>query len=231
MNSQPPTGVSVRKRHALELFAGPPRHYDSVAATLSFGQDPRWRRTMVEAVDARPGERVLDVATGTGLVARALVRRCGCTVGGLDQSPEMLAAAQARLADAPALGGRFTLVTGEAERLPFADDELDHLTFAYLLRYVDDPAATLRELARVVRPGGRVAAGVSPCRRLGCGTPCGRCTRGSGFPRSAASSRASGVTPDGSWREASRSSTRAIHSNSCSSSGPRQGSARCTSDE
>jgi demethylmenaquinone methyltransferase / 2-methoxy-6-polyprenyl-1,4-benzoquinol methylase len=158
MHALPPTGVSVRKRHALELFAGLPRHYDSVAATLSFGQDPRWRRTMVEAVDARPAERVLDVATGTGLVARALVRRYGCTVVGLDQSPEMLAAAQARLAGAPALRGRFTLVAGEAERLPFADGEFDHLTFTYLLRYVDDPAATLRELARVVRPGGRVAS-------------------------------------------------------------------------
>ena len=158
MNALPPTGVSVRKRHALKLFAGLPRHYDSVAATLSFGQDPRWRRTMVEAVDARPTERVLDVATGTGLVARALVRRYGCTVVGLDQSPEMLAAARARLAGAPALRGRVTLVAGEAERLPFADGEFDHLTFTYLLRYVDDPAATLRELARVVRPGGRVAS-------------------------------------------------------------------------
>src|SRR6476660_3692607 len=92
------TGESERKRHARELFAGLPRHYDRVAAVLSFGQDPRWRRTMVAAVDARPGERVLDVATGTGLVAQAIVRRYGCTVVGLDQSPEMLAAAQARLA-------------------------------------------------------------------------------------------------------------------------------------
>jgi demethylmenaquinone methyltransferase/2-methoxy-6-polyprenyl-1,4-benzoquinol methylase len=158
MNAQPSTGVSVRKGYALELFAGLPRHYDRVAATLSFGQDPRWRRTMVEAVDARPGERVLDVATGTGLVAQALVRRYGCTVVGLDQSPEMLAAAQARLADDQAIRARLTLVAGEAERLPFADGEFDHLTFTYLLRYVDDPAATLRELARVVRPGGRVAS-------------------------------------------------------------------------
>jgi demethylmenaquinone methyltransferase/2-methoxy-6-polyprenyl-1,4-benzoquinol methylase len=158
MNAQLPTGVSLRKRHALELFAGLPRHYDRVAAALSFGQDPRWRRTMVEAVDARPAERVLDVATGTGMVAEALVRRYGCSVVGLDQSPEMLAAAEARLAGASSLRGRIALVAGEAERLPFADGEFDHLTFTYLLRYVDDPAATLRELARVVRPGGRVAS-------------------------------------------------------------------------
>jgi demethylmenaquinone methyltransferase/2-methoxy-6-polyprenyl-1,4-benzoquinol methylase len=145
------------KAHARELFAGLPRHYDRVAAALSFGQDPRWRGAMVAAVDARPGERVLDVATGTGLVAAALVRRYGCTVVGLDQSPEMLGAARARLARDRDLAARVTLLEGEAERLPFASGSFDHLTFTYLLRYVDDPAATLVELARVVRPGGRVA--------------------------------------------------------------------------
>ena len=149
---------SARKSHALELFAGLPRHYDRVAAALSFGQDPRWRRTMVDTVGARSGERVLDVATGTGLVARALVRRYGCSVVGLDQSDAMLAAARARLQRDEMLGQRVSLVVGEAERLPFADGEFDHLTFTYLLRYVDDPAATMRELARVVRPGGRVAS-------------------------------------------------------------------------
>jgi demethylmenaquinone methyltransferase/2-methoxy-6-polyprenyl-1,4-benzoquinol methylase len=152
------TGESERKRHALELFAGLPRHYDRVAAVLSFGQDPRWRRTMVQAVQADPDDRILDVATGTGLVAEALVRRYGCEVVGLDQSTAMLDAARARLARDAALDGRVSLVAGEAERLPFADGEFDHLTFTYLLRYVDDPAATLRELARVVRPGGRVAS-------------------------------------------------------------------------
>jgi demethylmenaquinone methyltransferase/2-methoxy-6-polyprenyl-1,4-benzoquinol methylase len=112
---------------------------------------------MVAALDARPGERVLDVATGTGMVARDLVRRYGVEVVGLDQSPQMLAGARARLARSPELAARVTLVEGEAERLPFADGEFDHLTFTYLLRYVDDPAATLRELARVVKPGGRIA--------------------------------------------------------------------------
>jgi demethylmenaquinone methyltransferase/2-methoxy-6-polyprenyl-1,4-benzoquinol methylase len=163
------TGGSARKRHALELFAGLPRHYDRVGAALSFGQDPRWRRAMVDRVAAGPDERVLDVATGTGLVAEALVRRYGCAVVGLDQSPQMLAAARTRLAREPALQPRVTLVAGEAERLPFADGEFDHLTFTYLLRYVDDPAATLRELARVVRPGGRIASlefGVPPVRPL-----------------------------------------------------------------
>jgi demethylmenaquinone methyltransferase/2-methoxy-6-polyprenyl-1,4-benzoquinol methylase len=127
-----------------------------MGALLSFGQDPRWRRAMVAAIDPRPGQRVLDVATGTGLVASELVRRGGCQVIGLDQSEEMLAGARARLGADPALARHVTLVPGEAERLPFGDGEFDALTFTYLLRYVDDRAATMRELARVVKPGGRI---------------------------------------------------------------------------
>jgi demethylmenaquinone methyltransferase / 2-methoxy-6-polyprenyl-1,4-benzoquinol methylase len=122
-----------------------------VAALFSFGQDPRWRRAMVGAVQARPDQRVLDVATGTGMVARALVSRYGCSVVGLDQSEEMLGRARA------VVGDRVELVQGEAERLPFADGEFDALTFTYLLRYVDDPSATMTELARVGRPCGRIA--------------------------------------------------------------------------
>jgi demethylmenaquinone methyltransferase/2-methoxy-6-polyprenyl-1,4-benzoquinol methylase len=150
------SALTSRKQHALELFSGLPARYDRMGAILSFGQDPRWRRALVAAVDPRPGDRVLDVATGTGLVAGELVRRCGCEVVGLDQSEAMLAGARARLARDPALAGRVTLVQGQAEQLPFADAEFDALTFTYLLRYVDDRAATMRELARVVRPGGRI---------------------------------------------------------------------------
>jgi demethylmenaquinone methyltransferase/2-methoxy-6-polyprenyl-1,4-benzoquinol methylase len=149
---------SERKRGALALFAGLGDRYDLLSALLSFGQDPRWRRAMVAAVGAASTERVLDVATGTGLVARELVRRYGCSVVGLDQSAEMLAGARQRLAREPTLAERIELVRGEAERLPFADAEFDHLTFTYLLRYVDDPATTLAELARVVRPQGRIAS-------------------------------------------------------------------------
>ena len=148
--------ASPRKRHALGLFAGLPRQYDWMGAVLSFGQDPRWRRALVAAIDARPGQRVLDVATGTGLVAFELARHGGCEVIGLDQSEQMLAGARARLARLPRLAERVTFVRGEAERLPFGDGEFDALTFTYLLRYIDDPARTMRELARVVRPGGRI---------------------------------------------------------------------------
>jgi demethylmenaquinone methyltransferase/2-methoxy-6-polyprenyl-1,4-benzoquinol methylase len=146
------------KQEALELFAPLPRHYDRVAAVLSFGQDPRWRKAMVETVGATESERVLDVASGTGMVAQALVRRYGCRVVGLDQSEQMLAGAQEKLASDAQLAQRVSLVCGEAERLPFEDEQFDHLTFTYLLRYVDDPATTMVELARVVKPGGRVAS-------------------------------------------------------------------------
>ena len=151
------TPSSPRKQHALELFEELPSRYDEMGAALSFFQDPRWRRAMVAAVEARPDQRVLDVATGTGLVARALVESYGCRVVGLDQSPPMLARARAKVAADSRLAGRVELVEGQAEEMPFADGEFDHLTFTYLLRYVDDPSTTLRELARVVRPGGRLA--------------------------------------------------------------------------
>jgi demethylmenaquinone methyltransferase / 2-methoxy-6-polyprenyl-1,4-benzoquinol methylase len=150
------TSVTPRKRHALGLFAGLWGRYDRVGAVMSFGQDPRWRRALVRAIDPEPDDRVLDVATGTGLVAFELVRRGGCSVVALDQSQEMLSGAAARQSRMPQLGRRVELMRGEAERLPFPDAHFDALTFTYLLRYVDDPAATLRELARVVKPAGRI---------------------------------------------------------------------------
>src|ERR1700754_3252995 len=149
---------SQRKQHALDMFEQLPAHYDELGAALSFFQDPRWRRAAVEAVAARPEDRVLDVACGTGLVSKALVERWGCRVVGIDQSAAMLGGARAKLASSTRLAGRVELIEGEAESLPFADAEFDHLTFTYLLRYVDDPAATLRELARVVKPGGRISS-------------------------------------------------------------------------
>ena len=148
--------LSPRKRHALALFQGLPKHYDRMGALLSFGQDPRWRRALVRAIDPQPGERMLDVATGTGMVAVALARRSACEVVALDQSDAMLAAARARVEQDPRLTARISFVRGEAEHLPFVEAEFDSLTFTYLLRYVDDRAATMRELARVVKPGGSI---------------------------------------------------------------------------
>ncbi len=145
-----------RKRHALALFEGLPSSYDRMGALLSFGQDPRWRHELVRLIDPQPGARILDVAAGTGLVTEALARHSRCEIVALDQSGPMLAAARARLDRHPELAERVTLVRGEAEQLPFEDGEFDALTFTYLLRYVDDRPATMRELARVVKPGGRI---------------------------------------------------------------------------
>jgi demethylmenaquinone methyltransferase / 2-methoxy-6-polyprenyl-1,4-benzoquinol methylase len=147
--------VSPRTRHALALFAPLGPTYDRYARLLSLGQDPRWRRFLVSQIP--DGSRVLDVATGTGAVALELAKK-GCEVVGLDQSAEMLAVAKRRLP-------QMEFVEASAEKLPFEDASFDALTVTYLLRYVDDPGATLRELARIVKPGGSIASlefGVPP---------------------------------------------------------------------
>jgi demethylmenaquinone methyltransferase/2-methoxy-6-polyprenyl-1,4-benzoquinol methylase len=148
--------LSERNRAAQALFAPLGETYDRYARLLSFGQDPRWRSFLVEQIEARPDAHVLDVACGTAAVSMELVRRYGCHVVGIDQSAEMLAAGRARVAAAN-LSERIELREGRAEALPFGDASFDALTFTYLLRYVDDPGATMIELARVVRPGGRIA--------------------------------------------------------------------------
>lgn len=147
---------SARTHHARELFAPLGPTYDRYASLLSFGQDPRWRSFLVSRIPAE-AQRVLDVASGTAAVAIELVRtQPDRTAVGVDQSPEMLAAGRERIASA-GLTDRIELRESRAEDLPFRDGEFDALSFTYLLRYVDDVPATLRELVRVVRPGGTVA--------------------------------------------------------------------------
>ncbi len=122
--------------------------YERASTLLSLGLEAGWRRRLIERAAPRERDLYLDVATGTGLVARALRGR-GCRVVGVDLTPAMVGSA-----------GRsdgIAFVLGRAERLPFPDASFDGLTVTYLLRYVDDPVATVRELARVVRPGGRIA--------------------------------------------------------------------------
>ncbi|MEO8694050.1 MAG: class I SAM-dependent methyltransferase [Acidimicrobiales bacterium] len=147
---------------ARQLFAGLPRRYDLLAELLSFGQNRRWRRAMVDraiaghTIDEKP-PLVLDVATGTAGVALQLVGRSPARVIGIDLSAQMLGFGAAKIEHAH-LGERIDLVIGSAVQLPFADASFDALTFTYLLRYVDDAEATLRELARVVKPGGAIAS-------------------------------------------------------------------------
>jgi demethylmenaquinone methyltransferase/2-methoxy-6-polyprenyl-1,4-benzoquinol methylase len=141
---------------ARDLFDGLPARYDALEEVLSFGQNHRWRTAMVEAVAEGSPRTVLDVATGTAGVALMLARRCGAEVTGVDLTEQMLRRGRSRVARAGE--GRVRLAVARAEQLPFDDATFDALTFTYLLRYVADPAATLRELARVVRPGGTVAS-------------------------------------------------------------------------
>jgi len=145
-----------RTRHARGLFAGIAPEYDRMGAALSFGQDPRWRRFLVSRIHAIPGSWVLDVATGTGLVARELARR-NVRVVGLDQSPAMVARGVREVRER-GLQGRVHFALGQAQAVPFADEAFDAVTFTYLLRYVHDPSATVAELVRTLRPGGVMAS-------------------------------------------------------------------------
>ena len=149
--------ASPRTQAARKLFAPLGPTYDRYARLLSLGQDPRWRRFLVERIEAGPADLVLDVATGTGAVAIELVHRTGCSVVGIDPSTEMLDEARRRIKLARTTRD-IRLIEGRAEELPFDNGVFDALTVTYLLRYVDDPGATLVELARVVRSGGTIAS-------------------------------------------------------------------------
>ena len=141
-----PIGTTARS-----LFAPLGSDYDRWAAILSFGQDPRWRRFLVERVRVGPDARVLDVATGTGAIARGLARRYGCRVLGIDQSPEMLAGARTRVAKA-GLEVLIELQLATADELSLEAASFDGLSSGYLLRYVEDPGATARRLLALLRP-------------------------------------------------------------------------------
>jgi demethylmenaquinone methyltransferase / 2-methoxy-6-polyprenyl-1,4-benzoquinol methylase len=146
-----------RNRFAQDLFAPLPQRYDQLAEILSFGQNGRWRRAMIDQIAAGPGQVVLDVASGTAGVAIQIATRTGASVVGVDLTEQMLRQGRRNVA-AVSLSDRIRLTAGRAEQLPFADATFDALTFTYLLRYVLDPQATLAELARVVKPGGQVAS-------------------------------------------------------------------------
>jgi demethylmenaquinone methyltransferase / 2-methoxy-6-polyprenyl-1,4-benzoquinol methylase len=140
--------VSAHSQPARQLFSGIARSYEWLETLLSLGPDPPRRNTLVASIRAKPADRALDVATGTGMVTRALVDAYGCRVIGLDQGAEMLRAGSVHAG---------SLVRAQVERLPFGQESFDHVTCTYLPRYVDDPAVAIRELARVLRPGGRPA--------------------------------------------------------------------------
>ncbi|MDA8311828.1 MAG: class I SAM-dependent methyltransferase [Actinomycetota bacterium] len=140
---------------ARRVFRGLPERYDQLAEWLSFWQNRRWRAALVDAVAAGHPRLVADVATGTGGVALALAARTGAEVIGfdLDEGMARQGLRNVRRASDP----RISIAVAKGEQLPLPDRSVDALSFTYLLRYVDDPQATIAELARVVRAGGVVA--------------------------------------------------------------------------
>jgi len=143
-----PDATTVRR-----LFARVADRYDRANHVLSLGVDHAWRRSAVRFAGLRPGEQVLDACSGTGDLALALAR-AGAVVTGTDFCPEMLRHAVRK--SARARSGAAGFVAADTLRLPFADGSFDLATVAFGIRNVQDPVAGLRELARVVRPGGRV---------------------------------------------------------------------------
>jgi len=132
--------------------------YDAANSIMSLGRDHRWREIVAECCRLPPGGSVLDVCCGTGELALSLAASDpSVAVTGLDFSSEMLAKARAKIA-ATGLENRMRLVESDATRLPFANASFDAATVGWGLRNVPDLDATLREMARVVRPGGRVVS-------------------------------------------------------------------------
>jgi demethylmenaquinone methyltransferase/2-methoxy-6-polyprenyl-1,4-benzoquinol methylase len=150
----PATGAR-NSRFARRLFTGLPERYDRLAELLSMGQNGRWRTAMVDHIVPGHPQRILDVASGPAGVALQLASRTGAHVVGVDLTEAMIRQGHENVARA-GVEKQVQVVLGKGEQLPFPDASFDALTFTYLLRYVEDPQATLRELARVVRPGGMI---------------------------------------------------------------------------
>ncbi|HEV3328435.1 MAG TPA: class I SAM-dependent methyltransferase [Acidimicrobiales bacterium] len=142
---------------ARRLFQGLPRRYNLLAEVLSLGQDRRWHDEMITHVASAAPRRILDVACGPAAVTCALAAATPASIVGIDLSHDMLGQGAVNVAR-HGLTERVSLVLGRGEQLPFGDGAFDALTCTYLLRYVADPAATIAELARVVRPGGAIAS-------------------------------------------------------------------------
>jgi demethylmenaquinone methyltransferase / 2-methoxy-6-polyprenyl-1,4-benzoquinol methylase len=141
-------GLDRDPREVAQMFDGVAEKYDRTNTILAFGQDRSWRRLTREALDLKPGERVLDLAAGTG-VSTAELARSGAHAVGVDFSIGMLEVGRRARPDVP-------LVAGDALALPFADASFDAVTISFGLRNISDLDAALHEMARVTRPGGRM---------------------------------------------------------------------------
>ncbi len=140
--------LDKQPREVAEMFDGVARRYDLTNTVLSFGRDRAWRRATRAALALGPGDRVLDLAAGTG-VSTAELARSGAYAVGADISLGMLRAGRRARPDT-------VLLAGDALALPFADRTFDAVTISFGLRNIVDVPGALRELARVTRPGGRL---------------------------------------------------------------------------
>ncbi len=161
--TQSPVGVPLSQAAAGDvlggsgaMFDGIAKRYDFLNRVMTFGIDQRWRRRAIGLLDLPPNARVLDLATGTADLAVQIARlHPDARVTALDPSRGMLAVAATKVAAAK-LQSRVALVVGDARQLPFADATFDGITMGYGIRNVPDRLAALREMTRVVRPGGRI---------------------------------------------------------------------------
>ncbi|WP_402462126.1 demethylmenaquinone methyltransferase [Isoptericola aurantiacus] len=144
----PRASLDKKPAEVASMFDGIAERYDLTNDLISLGQDRRWRRATVAAVAAAPGERVLDLAAGTGTSSEPFADSRAVVVPS-DFSLGMLQVGKSRRGDLP-------FVAGDATRLPFADGAFDAVTISFGLRNVVDTSAALREMLRVTRPGGRV---------------------------------------------------------------------------
>mgnify|MGYP005857207717 CR=1 FL=1 len=141
-----------KPRYVNRMFARIAERYDLMNVLMTFGQDQRWRRALLDACDLPPRGRLLDVGAGTGEIARQAAQRFpGAEVVAVDFTLEMMAVARAKRQRRP-----IPYVQGDTLALPFASHSFDAVVSGFLLRNVADRMAALREQARVVRPGGRV---------------------------------------------------------------------------
>ena len=161
MQNQQRAGLDKQRADVAAMFDGVAKRYDLFNTVLSLGQVYRWRRAAVAAVAPRPGQRILDLAAGTGTSSAALAEH-GAFVVASDISLGMLQQGRLQQPD-------LDFVAGDALSLPFPDDTFDAVTISYGLRNVEDTRAALTEMLRVTRPGGRVVIADESTARCGFG--------------------------------------------------------------
>ena len=149
----------AKRKYVRALFATIADRYDLITAVLSYGQDARWKKKLVAIAEVRPGDRALDLAAGTGDIAFAVAARGAKTIG-LDITHRMLQLARLRSSGASARQAlqqhHVEFITGDMVSLPFRSGSFDLVTTGYGLRNVPDLDAAIDEIARVLRPGGRM---------------------------------------------------------------------------